>query len=83
MTEQENHRLKYQNQKLEKDNEDIKKMLSTKNEEIYRLKDHNQYLEDKIKRSKNNDLEEDIKRLKKIIMDKDDELAQIQIKLKS
>ena len=30
-----------------------------------------------------NDLEEDIKRLNKLIMDKDDELAQIQRNLKS
>ena len=52
MTEKENHCLKDQNQKLEKANEDIEKMFSTKSEEISRLKNHNQYLEDKIKRSK-------------------------------
>ena len=59
---------------------------------ISRLKNHNQDLEDKIKRSKNNeespyrsdnDLEEDIKCLNKLIMDRDDELAQIQRKLQT
>ena len=67
-------------------------MLSAKNEEISRLKNHNQDLEDKIKKFEDNeepphrsdnDLEEDKKSLKKPIMDKDDELAQIQRKLKS
>ena len=77
--------------KIEKNNEDMKKMLSTKNEEISRLKNYNQDLEDKIKRSKNNeessyrsdnDLEEEIKRLNQLILDKDDELVQIQRNLK-
>ena len=67
-------------------------MLSVKNEEISRLKNHNQDLTDKIKKFEDNeespyrsdnDLEEDMKRLNKLIMDKDDELAQIQRKLKS
>ena len=49
LKEQENLLSKDQNQKLEKANEDIKKLLSTKNEEISRLKNHNQNLEDKIK----------------------------------
>ena len=49
LMEQENRRSKDQNQKLEKANEDNEKMLSTKNEEISRLKNHNQNLEDKIK----------------------------------
>ena len=86
LIEQENHRSKDKNKKLEKANEDIKKLLSTKNEEISRLKNHNQDLKDKIKKFEDNeespyrsdnDLEEDIKRLNKLIMDKDDELTQI------
>ena len=86
LIEQENHCSKDQNQKLEKANEDIKKLLSTKNEKISRLKNHNQDLKDKIKKFEDNeestyrsdnDLEEDIKHLNKIIMDKDDELVQI------
>ena len=90
--EQDNYPSKDQNQKLEKANEDIKKLLSTKNEEISRLKNHNQDLKDKIKKFEDNeespyitdnDLEEDIKHLNKLIMDKNDELAQIQRKLKS
>ena len=38
LIEQKNHRSKDQNQKLEKANENIKKLLSAKNEEISRLK---------------------------------------------
>ena len=40
LIEQENHRSKDQYQKLEEANEDIKKLLSAKNEEISRLKNH-------------------------------------------
>ena len=38
LIEQANHRSKDQNKKLEKANEDIKKLLSTKNEEISLVK---------------------------------------------
>ena len=64
----------------------------SKNEEISRLKNHNQDLKDKIERFEDNkespyrsdnDLEEDIKHLNKLIMDKYDELMQIQRKLKT
>ena len=91
MIEQENHHSKYQNKKLERANENIKKLLSTNNEEISQLKNHNQDLKDKIERFEDNkespyrsdnDLEEDIKHLNTFIMDKDDELTQIQRKLK-
>ena len=67
-------------------------MLSDKDEEISQLKNYNQNLKDKIKKFEDNeeslyitdnDLEEDIKRLNKLIMDKYDEFAQIQRKLKS
>ena len=44
LIEQENRRSKDQNKKLEKANEDIKKLLSAKNEEISQLKNHNQDL---------------------------------------
>ena len=37
----------------QRDNEELKKMLSDKDGEISQLKNHNQDLEDKIKRSKN------------------------------
>ena len=47
----ENHQSKDQNKKLEKANEDIEKLLSAKNEEISRLKNHNQDLKDIIKKS--------------------------------
>ena len=86
LIDQENRRSRYQSQKLEKANEDIKKLLSATNEEISRLKNHNQDLKGKIKKFEankespyrsDNDLEEDIKRLNKLIMDKDDEWAQI------
>ena len=62
------------------------------NEEISRLKNHNQDLKDKIKKFEDNeespyrsdnDLEEDIKHLNKLIMDKDTELAQVQRKLEN
>ena len=43
------HTLEIQNQILEKNNEDSKKMLSKKDEEISHLKSHNQNLEDQIK----------------------------------
>ena len=46
LTEQENHRFKDHNQKMERTNEDTEKMLSTKNEEISRLKNRDQDLED-------------------------------------
>ena len=49
LMKQENRCSKDQNQKLEKANEDIKKLLSAKNEEISRLKNHNQDLKDKIR----------------------------------
>ena len=52
LIKQENHCPKDQNKKLEKANEDIKKLLSAKNEEISRLKNHNQDLKDKIKKFK-------------------------------
>ena len=55
LMEQENHCSKYQNKKVEKSNEDIKKLVSAENEEIYRLKNHNQDLKDKIKRLKKNE----------------------------
>ena len=60
-------------------------------EEISQLKNCNQNLKDNIKKFEDNeessyrsdnDLEEDIKSLNKPIMDKDDELAQIQRKIK-
>ena len=92
LIEQENRCSKDQNKNLEKANGDIKKLLSVKNEEISWLKNHNQYLKDKIKKFKDNeeslykidnDLEDDIKHLNKLIIDKDDELAQIQRNIKS
>ena len=92
LIEQENHRLKYQNKKLEKANEDIENLLSAMKEEISQLKNCNQNLKDNIKKFEDNeessyrsdnDLEKDIKRLNKLIMDKYDELAQIQTQLKS
>ena len=46
LLEQENHRSKDQNKKLEKANENIKKLLSAKNEVISRLKYHNQDFKD-------------------------------------
>ena len=55
MIEQENHRSKDQNKKLEKANEDIKKLLSAKNEEISQLENHNQDLKDKIKKFEDNE----------------------------
>ena len=45
--------LEIQNQILEKNNEGLRKMLSDKDEEISKLKSHNQNLEDHIKKSKN------------------------------
>ena len=89
LIEQENHHSKDQNRKLERANEDIKKLLSAKNEEISWLKNHNQDPKDKIKKFEDNnespyisdnDLEEDITHLNKLIMDKDDQLAEIQKK---
>ena len=44
LIEQENHYSKDQNKNMEKVNEYIKKLLLAKNEEISRLKNHNQYL---------------------------------------
>ena len=41
LIEEENHHSKYRNKKLEKANEDIKTLLSAKNEEISRLKNYN------------------------------------------
>ena len=67
-------------------------MLSDKDKKISHLKNLNQDLEDKIKRYENdkdktyrstNELEEEIKCLNKIIMDKDNEIAQVQRKLES
>ena len=55
LIEQENHRSKDQNKKLEKANEDIKKLLSANIEEISRLKNHNQDFKDKIKKFKDNE----------------------------
>ena len=55
LMEQENHHSKDQNKKLEKANEDIKKLLSAKNEKISRLKNHNQDLKDKIKKFEDNE----------------------------
>ena len=66
-------------------------MLSNKDEEISHLKSHKQNLKEKIRNSKNveespyrsnNDIEEEIKRLKKIIKEKDDEIKQIQTKIR-
>ena len=54
LIEQENRRLKDQNQKLEKTNENIKKLLSAKNEEISQLKNHNQDPKNKIKKLEDN-----------------------------
>ena len=74
LIEQENHRSKDQNKKLEKNIEDIEKLLSAKNEKISRLKNHNQDLKDKIKKFEDNeelpyrsdnDLEEDKVKRKK------------------
>ena len=71
LIEQENHCSKDYNKKLKKANEDIKKLLSTKNEEISWLKNHNKDLKEKIKNFEDNeespyrsdiDLEEDMKR---------------------
>ena len=56
------------------------------------LKSHNQNLEDNIRKSKNDEespyrsndnLEEEIKCIRKLIMDKDNELVQVQRKLES
>ena len=55
LIEQESHRSKDQNKKLEKANEDIKKLLSAKNEKTSRLKNHNQDLKDKIKKFEDNE----------------------------
>ena len=44
--------LSDQNQRLEKVNEEFKKKLSIKDEKIVHLKNHNQDLEDKIKKFK-------------------------------
>ena len=92
LIEQENHCSKDYNKKLKRANEDIKKLLSTKNEEVSRLKNHIQDLEYKIEKFKVNDesmyrsdddLEEHIKRLNKLIVDKDDEFTQVQRKIEN
>ena len=86
LKKQENRSLDYQNRRLEKANEEFRKVLSNKDEKITRLKGHNQNLEDKIRKSKNDEespygsndnLEEEIKCIRKLIMDKDNELAQV------
>ena len=86
LIEPKNHHSKDKTKKLEKANEYIKKLLSTKNGEISWLKIHNEDLKDEIKKFKDNeespcrsdnDLEEDIKSLNKLIMEKDDELEKI------
>ena len=77
---------------MKRDNEEFKKILSDKDEEMSHLKCHNQNLEDNIRNSKNDeekpyrsndDLEEEIKCMSKLIMDKDNELVQVQRKLES
>ena len=50
LIEPKNHHSKDKTKKLEKANEDIKKLLSANNEEISRLKNHKQDLKDKIKK---------------------------------
>ena len=55
LIEQENYRLKYQNLKLGKANEDIEKFFTAKNEEISRLKNYNQDLKAKIEKFKDNE----------------------------
>ena len=88
----ENHRLWNHNRKLERTIRDNKKMLSDQDKEISCLKIHNQNLEDQIKKSKNdnkspygcdNELEEEIKHLNKLIMEKDDELVQVWMRLEN
>ena len=78
--------LKDQNRRLERPNEEFKKILTDKDEEMSHLKSHNKNLEDNMKKSKNDkksphrsniDLEEEIKCIRKLIMDKDNELAQV------
>ena len=67
-------------------------MLSDQDKEMSCLKIHNQTLEDQIRKSKNdnkspygcdNELEEEIKHLSKLMMEKDDELAQVWMKLEN
>ena len=55
LIKQENHLSEDQNKKLEKANEDNKKLLSAKNEEISRFKNHNQDLKDIIKMFEDNE----------------------------
>ena len=81
------------NQKSEqKKQKEVEKIVASKDEEISCLKIHNQNLEDQIKKSKNdnkspygcnNELEEEIKNLNKLIIEKDAELAQVQMKLEN
>ena len=75
-----------QNRQLERTISDNKKMLFDQDKEISCLKIPNQNLEDRIRKSKNdnkspygcdNELEEEIKYLNKFIMEKDAELAQV------
>ena len=75
---------------MERAIEEFKKILSDKDKEMSHLKSHNQNLEDNIRKSKNdkdspyrsNDyLEEEINCISKLVMEKDNELAQVQRKL--
>ena len=88
----ENIRLWNQNRQLERTIRDNKKMLSDQDKEISCLKNHNQNLEDQIKKSKNdnkspygcdNELEEEINHLNKLIMGKYAELAQVRMRLEN